>query len=166
MLDIKIKYTDTDVFGLIDDIDLMIFIRRNLRIYPIAIGSLPHSHQNKILGSPFVLNIYQLKYLSDLNYIAIPLPTSTKYLIFKHFTQHSYMVKDGMKFGCDFLIYPGDPLYCHAEAMVCEARSVNKNRLVELARIANDTNKKLLFAYATEANVFIKDIAWVNTGPR
>lgn len=167
MLDIEIKLQGTSIFGIFDDVKIMLFMRKELKIYPIAVGTLPYSLQNKVLGPPFILNSLQLQYLFEINLIPHdPQLVSVKFKIFKHFTQLKYIVKDGFKFGCDFLIYRGDPICCHAEAMVCENSQVDILRMIELCRIANDTNKKMIFAFVVDGKVKTKEVAWVNTGAR
>ena len=162
MFDIVIKFDGNENIGMFEDIEIMLFMRKELRIYSTPIGNLSHSLQQKILGAPFLLNSLQLQYLYDFGHILHnPEIKGTKYLIFKYFTLLRYIVKDGIKFGCDFLIYKGDPLYCHAEAMIFEGKVISIQRITELCRISNDTNKKLLVAFICPINdaIEIKEIS-------
>lgn len=166
-LEITITSSHGQVFGVFDDIDLMIRLRKDFKILPRAIGSLPHSLQNKILGPPFILNNFQVQYLKDLGLIATTFTLDTeKYKVFKHFTDLGYIIKDGTKFGCDFLAYPGDPLYCHATKMISICKDLPALKLVQLGRISNDTNKSLIFSFVHNNQVLLKQVSWVNTGAR
>ena len=167
MLKIHIKVQDYGVTGIFDDIDLMLYLRKELKLFPVAVGSLSHSLQNKILGPPFILNSLQMQYLYEFGKIEYnPEVSSVKYRVFKHFTNLRYIVKDGFKYGSDFLVYSGDPVYCHAEAMVIIGSVISRFRVVELCRIANDTNKNMLLAYERGGVIEVREIAWVNTGAR
>jgi tRNA splicing endonuclease len=167
MLEIQIKKTENELFGIFDDIDSM-FLLKKKQIYSTPIGTLSHSIQNKILGPPFLLNSLQLQYLYEKGLTSYDpnIKVLKNYKIFEYFTNLGYFVKDGMKFGCDFMIYPGDPLYCHSEALVCINTNVKIQRFVELTRIANFSNKKLLFVYDNQGLVIVKQVSWINTGPR
>lgn len=45
-----------------------------------------------------------------------PLPTvkPSSYALFKHLHEHDYFMSPGLRFGCQFLVYPGDPLRFHS----------------------------------------------------
>jgi len=45
-----------------------------------------------------------------------PLPTVSppSYALFAHLHTHSYYLSPGLRFGCQFLVYPGDPLRFHS----------------------------------------------------
>jgi tRNA-splicing endonuclease subunit Sen34 len=45
-----------------------------------------------------------------------PLPsvTPSSYALFKHLHAHDYYMSPGLRFGCQFLVYPGDPLRFHS----------------------------------------------------
>jgi len=45
-----------------------------------------------------------------------PLPTISppSYALFTHLHAHSYYLSPGLRFGCQFLVYPGDPLRFHS----------------------------------------------------
>lgn len=47
---------------------------------------------------------------------AIPLPSirPSSYALFKHLHSKSYFLSPGLRFGCQFLVYPGDPLRFHS----------------------------------------------------
>jgi tRNA splicing endonuclease len=166
-MNILVKNEEGSWVGIFEDIELMIRLRKEFRILPMAVGCLGHSLQNKIMGPPFVINEYQIQYLFDNGMIDInPRIDSEKYKVFKFYTEKGMIARDGMKFGCDFLLYPGDPLYCHSRIMVVVGKEVDKFRLVQLGRIANDCNKDLVFAFCQGEIVIEKTVRWINTGAR
>lgn len=167
MFKIQVKTTENDIVGVIEDYETMLRIKREFRIHAKAVGTLPHSLQNKLLGPPFILNKFQVRFLKEANVVDVECCVNDfKFKIFKYFTELRYFVKDGMKFGCDFVVYKGDPSYCHAQAMVVDAERVGTMRLVELGRIANDCNKELWVAYEENSEVKVVKVQWVNTGAR
>ncbi|MCJ1401760.1 tRNA-splicing endonuclease subunit [Xylographa trunciseda] len=50
------------------------------------------------------------------NFTGRPSPTvkSSTYALFKHLHAHDYYMSPGLRFGCQFLVYPGDPLRFHS----------------------------------------------------
>jgi tRNA splicing endonuclease len=167
MMPILIRSDNGQNTGIFESIDLWKFLRQELRIYAKPVGSLPHSLQNKLLGPPFLINDHQLQYLKELNKIDFdPGITGETYEVFREFTRKGYMLKDGMKFGCNFVGYPGDPLYCHATLMIVVTNFIGKFRLVELGRIAHDTQKELVMAWKDGERVEIMKLAWMSTGAR
>ena len=166
-MEITIKEDRGQVFGIFDDVELMIRLRKEFRILPRAVGTLQHSLQNKILGSPFLLNAYQVQYLKEMGLVNSEFEVNTeKYQVFKYFTNQKFILKDGAKFGCDFLAYPGDPLYCHASKMIIVQKELHVLKLVQLGRISNDTNKELIISFIQNNEIIEKRLSWVNTGAR
>ncbi|MCJ1437120.1 tRNA-splicing endonuclease subunit [Xylographa pallens] len=45
-----------------------------------------------------------------------PLPNikTSRYALFRHLHTHDYYISPGLRFGCQFLVYPGDPLRFHS----------------------------------------------------
>lgn len=48
----------------------------------------------------------------DIHNQVVPVPPS--YPLFKHLQQKSYFLTPGLRFGCDYTVYPGDPLRFHS----------------------------------------------------
>lgn len=46
--------------------------------------------------------------------IQLPAIRSSSYALFKHLHTKSYFLSPGLRFGCQFLVYPGDPLRFHS----------------------------------------------------
>lgn len=46
--------------------------------------------------------------------IQLPVVRPSSYALFKHLHAESYFLSPGLRFGCQFLVYPGDPLRFHS----------------------------------------------------
>ncbi|KAG7167783.1 tRNA-splicing endonuclease subunit Sen34-like [Homarus americanus] len=72
-----------------------------------------------------------------------------RYAVFKDVWEHDQYLTAGVKFGGDFLVYPGDPHLFHATFIIkCveDMECVNNNDLVSWSRIATATKKTLVLA--------------------
>lgn len=47
-----------------------------------------------------------------------PAPSKTSYPLYKHLHANSYFLSPGLRFGCQFMAYPGDPLRFHSHFVV------------------------------------------------
>ncbi|XP_028039001.1 tRNA-splicing endonuclease subunit Sen34 isoform X1 [Bombyx mandarina] len=88
-----------------------------------------------------------------------------KYSIFKDLWEKGYYVTSGSKFGCDYLIYPGDPVQFHASHMVrcvCNQENVfHPKSLVAFGRLSVAVNKYAVFAYRTQcARIAYQTLQW------
>ncbi|KAL8731645.1 MAG: hypothetical protein Q9166_003333 [cf. Caloplaca sp. 2 TL-2023] len=54
---------------------------------------------------------------------ALPLPevSASSYALFKHLHTQGYFLSPGLRFGCQFLVYPGDPLRFHSHFLATSA---------------------------------------------
>lgn len=52
-----------------------------------------------------------------------PLPRveASRYALFKHLHAHDYFISPGLRFGCQFTVYPGDPLRFHSHFLAVAA---------------------------------------------
>lgn len=167
-MEITIKQFDKQTVGIFENIDLLKTLRTKFRLFPKPVGTLPHSIQNKLLGPPFLLTSFQLRYLSELGQIPGSFDCDEeKYQVFKHFTSQNLTLREGCKFGVDFLGYPGDPLYCHGSKMIKIGSNLPALQLVTLCRISNDTCKDLIIAFkSVSGEIKCKHISWTTTGAR
>lgn len=83
--------------------------------------------------------------------LTLPLdnPTGLKEVVQVDLQQRGYHVSDGLKFGGDFLAYPGDPSSCHSDFIVKVAASTDGIPLLDLvamSRVAVSSRKKVLVA--------------------
>lgn len=74
-----------------------------------------------------------------------------KYFVFKDLWKAGYYITCGLQFGCDYLVYEGDPVALHARYMVlCKNNDEDMSALqfVALSRVAVQANKQLIIASA------------------
>lgn len=160
----NIKNEEGKIWGLLSDLTSMLEYRVNLHVIPTSIGTVPHAHmQKELLGPPFLYNEEQLQYLYDNQTIEFnpEIQSSFKYRVFKYFTDSKLYVGNGGKFGCDYLIYEGDPLVTHAKYMLVIAQTLNTAYMVQLGRVSNSSLKSLLIAYEENSEVKVKLITWL-----
>lgn len=77
-----------------------------------------------------------------------------EYRVFKDLWQKGKYITAGDTFGGDFLVYPGDPMYCHASHIIhCvggggdDGPAIPTNRLVAYGRLSVLVNKSCVFVY-------------------
>ncbi|XP_037790447.1 tRNA-splicing endonuclease subunit Sen34-like isoform X2 [Penaeus monodon] len=103
------------------------------------------------------------------NEVRWPFPSSNieklRYAVFKDMWERDYYLTNGIKFGGDFLVYPGDPVLFHAKFIVkCveDADQVNIHDLVTWSRIGTSTKKTLVVAsFGSTKRVEYKSYQWV-----
>ncbi|KXJ76577.1 tRNA-splicing endonuclease subunit Sen34 [Aedes albopictus] len=95
---------------------------------------------------------YPLK--TECTYVNYNLPECDrlKYKIFRDLWKtRPVFITGGDSFGCDFLLYPGDPLYYHASHVVHvlanAAQRLDAKYLIRCCRLAVVVNKVCIFAY-------------------
>jgi len=162
-MQIQLKTEPQGTYGLFEDVELMVHLRKHLRLLATSLGTLPQApSQNKVLGPPFMLTPFQVRYLQELGLVsqATTSESSFGYEVFKLLTSKFYYLKEGYKFGVDFLVYEGDPLVCHAKWLLLVQRTLTVQKLVELGRIANYSKKQLVVAYEHNSQVKLKLIRW------
>lgn len=74
-----------------------------LRYYPVPSTSIPLFHKLPPHPPPSSL---------------VPAPSRTSYPLYKHLHANSYFLSPGLRFGCQFMAYPGDPLRFHSHFVV------------------------------------------------
>ncbi|KAL8737562.1 MAG: hypothetical protein Q9181_001577 [Wetmoreana brouardii] len=52
---------------------------------------------------------------------SLPELNAASYALFKHLHSHGYFLSPGLRFGCQFLVYPGDPLRFHSHFLAMSA---------------------------------------------
>ncbi|CAG9088087.1 unnamed protein product [Plutella xylostella] len=70
---------------------------------------------------------------------------AVKYAVYKDLWEQGLYITEGLKFGCDFLVYPGDPVKFHAMYMIrcvgSETVSFQPSTLVAFGRLSVAVNK-------------------------
>lgn len=74
-----------------------------------------------------------------------------KYRIFKNLWEKRHHITNGSKFGCDYLLYPGDPVRFHATYMVrCiydQTATISPAEFVAFGRLSVAVNKLAVLAF-------------------
>ncbi|CAH1638715.1 unnamed protein product [Spodoptera littoralis] len=88
-----------------------------------------------------------------------------KFKIFKDLWEKKFHITSGSKFGCDFLVYPGDPVKFHATYMVqCvynQEATMRPAELVAFGRLSVTVNKLAVFAfYNSHEKVEYQTLQW------
>jgi tRNA-splicing endonuclease subunit Sen34 len=87
----------------------------------------------------------------------VSVTSAHKYKIFRDLWLKGFFITGGDSFGCDFLTYPGDPMYYHASQII---HVIDSNQqfdvkfLISCARLSVSVNKKCVFAYVSPINPF------------
>ncbi|XP_053679018.1 uncharacterized protein LOC128729454 [Anopheles nili] len=114
--------------------------------------------------------------LVDFSEASIDLSTEerVKYRVYESLWNEGGFITTGDSFGCDFLLYPGDPMYFHASHMIhvlhngsCQRTDVKY--LIRLCRLSVVVNKLCVVAYVDEDTneVHFETLEWegnVNKG--
>lgn len=89
-----------------------------------------------------------------------------KYKVFYDLWKKGYYISNGESFGCDFLAYPGDPLYYHASLIVHvveKQKRYDTSFLISTARLSVTVHKKCTFAYVdTDETICYETLEWDN----
>uniref|UniRef100_A0A182TA15 tRNA-splicing endonuclease subunit Sen34 n=1 Tax=Anopheles maculatus TaxID=74869 RepID=A0A182TA15_9DIPT len=92
---------------------------------------------------------------------------SVKYRVFQSLWHRGGFITTGDAFGCDFLLYPGDPMYFHASHMVhvmqggmCQ--KLDAKYLIRVCRLSVVVNKLCILAYIDERTneVHFETLEW------
>lgn len=86
--------------------------------------------------------------------------------VFRDLWLKGFFISGGDSFGCDFLTYPGDPIYYHASQIVHVIDSNHRfdaKYLVSCGRLSVSVNKKCVFAYVDDDDtVTYQTLHWDN----
>ncbi|XP_051171716.1 tRNA-splicing endonuclease subunit Sen34 [Leptopilina boulardi] len=78
-----------------------------------------------------------------------------RYNVFKDLWEKNFYITSGVKFGSDFLAYPGDPIMFHSQFIIhCKEKTdvLSVNELVSICRIGSSVRKTQVFASFSEEN--------------
>ncbi|KAI4165496.1 MAG: hypothetical protein LQ342_000906 [Letrouitia transgressa] len=62
----------------------------------------------------------------------VPPVKSSAYALFKHLHSHGYFLSPGLRFGCRYLVYPGDPLRFHSHFLASDLEWEEEIDLLDL----------------------------------
>ncbi|KAJ1937518.1 tRNA-splicing endonuclease subunit [Linderina pennispora] len=153
---------------LVTDVATAMALRRDHRIVGALIASHPAKpQQNNYLGLPLQLLPEEAAVLQQTNIIAI---TGDKFAwpqsdrdtvrlkLYKHFRDLGYYVTRAVKFGGDFLLYPGEPMRYHSPfvaTLVGFDEKFRPRELVALGRLGTNVKKtRLMCAWDADRQTF------------
>ncbi|XP_026756479.2 tRNA-splicing endonuclease subunit Sen2 [Galleria mellonella] len=117
-----------------------------------GLGCLQVVHADKVLNIEQCLELFTE---TDKHFV-------TKYVVYHYFRSKGYVVKSGIKFGGDYLLYKDGPGVAHAEFIVIIRNIVEKNSefnwvsVLGHNRMAVTTLKKVIIAEVVQPNSEIK----------
>lgn len=96
----------------------------------------------------------------------IEVKDARKFKVFADLYTKGFFITTGDSFGCDFLTYPGDPMYFHASQIVNiidQYQQFDIKFLVSCARLSVSVKKKCVFAYINDDDtVTYQTLQWDN----
>jgi tRNA-splicing endonuclease subunit Sen34 len=97
----------------------------------------------------------------------ISVPNLSKFKIFRDLYDKGFFITSGDSFGCDFLAYPGDPMYFHSSQtvhIIDKHQKFDLKLLISSARLSVSVNKKCVFAYVNDDDEIVtyQTILWDN----
>lgn len=106
-------------------------------------------------------------HVNSKNVLDVTVRNDRKYKIFRDlWLKGGFFITGGDSFGCDFLTYPGDPMYYHASQII---HVIDSNQqfdakfLISCARLSVSVNKKCVFAYVNDdETVTYQTLHWDN----
>lgn len=97
----------------------------------------------------------------------IPRPEGIVFRAYEYLNQAGYWMTPGLRFGCEFTAYPGDPLRFHSHFMVHvekDDEEVEMLTLVGGGRVATQTRKAWMLVGEVDGNVRAFSIEWAGFG--
>ncbi|KAJ1895087.1 tRNA-splicing endonuclease subunit [Kickxella alabastrina] len=165
----NVKWSDNGQI-LVFDADTVMRLRRDHRLVGALEGCHPSNpHQNGYFGLPLILLPEETAYLLELNAIHNPPAdhsllwpkTARDHILFKLFKDlHSrgYYLTRGLKYGADYLLYPGEPMRyhsSHAVTLVDHDVSITPRELITLGRLGTAVKKiRLLSSWNPNTSKF------------
>jgi tRNA-splicing endonuclease subunit Sen34 len=97
----------------------------------------------------------------------LPSTDSISFKVYEYLHNAGYWMTPGLRFGCDFTAYPGDPLRYHSHFMVHvekEDKEVDMLTLVAGGRVATQTRKAWMLAGQVDGEIRVFSIEWAGFG--
>ena len=73
----------------------------------------------------------------------------------KYIEDRGFHIRDGIKYGLDYLVYTDDPSKVHSKYGLIINDKISYQELIAYQRICNSNNKELLVAFMRDENVVI-----------
>ena len=89
--------------------------------------------------------------------------------VYQYLNQAGYWMTPGLRFGCEYSAYPGDPLRFHSHFLVHvekdeDERGVDMLTLVGGGRVATQTRKAWMLAGQVHGELRVFSIEWAGFG--
>jgi len=97
----------------------------------------------------------------------LPSTNTILFKVYEYLHNAGYWMTPGLRFGCDFTAYPGDPLRYHSHFMVHvekEGEQVDMLTLVGGGRVATQTRKAWILAGQVNDEIRVFSIEWAGFG--
>jgi len=98
----------------------------------------------------------------------IPGPEGVMFKVYEYLNRNGYWMTPGLRFGCEFTAYPGDPLRYHSHFMVHVEtdgeKGVEMLDMVGGGRVATQTRKAWMLAGEVDGEVRVFSIEWAGFG--
>jgi tRNA-splicing endonuclease subunit Sen34 len=100
----------------------------------------------------------------------VPRSEGTMFRVYQYLNQAGYWMTPGLRFGCEYTAYPGDPLRFHSHFMVHVEKDedgeegVDMLTLVGGGRVATQTRKAWMLAGQVDGQVRVFSIEWAGFG--
>ncbi|KAI7826681.1 tRNA intron endonuclease [Kickxella alabastrina] len=147
----NVKWSDNGQI-LVFDADTVMRLRRDHRLVGALEGCHPSNpHQNGYFGLPLILLPEETAYLLELNAIHNPpLTTHCCGQSLPDLHSRGYYLTRGLKYGADYLLYPGEPMRyhsSHAVTLVDHGVSITPRELITLGRLGTAVKKIRLLKF-------------------
>ncbi|KAJ2741027.1 tRNA-splicing endonuclease subunit [Coemansia sp. BCRC 34301] len=175
---IHLQYTDGLV--MVFDAETVVRLRRDYRIVGALEGSHPtNPQQNNYYGLPLVLLpeeaalLSQDPTISGLDTAQLCWPRSEheklRFSMYRDLHARGFYITRGIKFGADYLLYPGEPMRYHSHyvvSLVEHDQALTPRELVALGRLGTSVKKtRLLCSWVPNAQHFVYvSIDWSEIG--
>jgi tRNA-splicing endonuclease subunit Sen34 len=97
----------------------------------------------------------------------VPRAEGVLFMVYEYLHRAGYWMTPGLKFGCEFTAYPGDPLRFHSHFLVHvekEGEEVEMLTMVGGGRVATQTRKAWMLAGQVDGDVRVFSIEWAGFG--
>ncbi|KAI8098098.1 tRNA intron endonuclease [Gilbertella persicaria] len=141
-------------------------LRCQYRIVGSLQGTLPQFPlQNTFYGLPLLLLPEEVCLLVKKDFATVDnkISETLRSMVFEYFWSKGFYLTSGIKFGGDFLLYPGDPMCVHSEYIVQTVDSeeeIASLELVGMGRLATNVKKTFVLASIMNEMMTYYSIEW------
>ncbi|KAJ2788310.1 tRNA-splicing endonuclease subunit [Coemansia linderi] len=173
---LHLTYTDGHV--MVFDADTVLRLRRDYRIVGALEGSHPtNPQQNNYYGLPLILLPEEVALLSaDPSITGLEQAQGAhseqeqlRFDLFKDLHKRGFYITRGIKFGADYMLYPGEPMRYHSHYivnLVDHQDKITPRQLIALSRLGTSVKKtRILCSWDSTVQQFIYvNVDWSEIG--